>query len=125
MISIILCTVIVLSLFTVSLTVASAGETSVKPLGVVMPEDVQIARSAEEEWRLELAADKLLDGIMDNANLTDVEKALLVHDRLAVWVDYDYYTLHETDKYDEDSYTKYGALLKHKAVCGGYADAYS
>lgn len=33
----------------------------------------------------ESVADKLLLGIKDNTSLTNVEKALLIHDRLAVW----------------------------------------
>ena len=34
-------------------------------------------------------ANILLEGIENNDNLTDVEKALLLHDRLAVWNEYD------------------------------------
>ena len=124
-ISVILSAVMVLSLLTVLPTAVSAEETADKPIGAFIPEDAQVARSAEEERLLELAADKLLNGIQGNTKLTDAEKALLVHDRLAVWVDYDYYSYNKTDRYDADSYSRYGALLKHKATCAGYSDAYA
>ena len=117
--------VLILSALTVFSTGASAEETVTEPSVAAMLDVARTARSAEEERLLVLAADKLLEGINGNSRLTDVEKALLVHDRLAAWTDYDYYTYKKTDKYDEDSYNKYGALLKHKAVCGGYTDAYS
>lgn len=65
------------------------------------------------------AADKLLDGIENNADLTDVEKALLLHDRLALHCEYgDVYA----DRYE--TATLYGALVGRKPVCQGYAVAY-
>ena len=68
------------------------------------------------------AKDKLLDGIINNDTLTDVEKALLVHDRLCAHAEY-------TPGYDYDaayssSSNVYGALVKRICVCSGYAAAY-
>ena len=69
------------------------------------------------------AADRILSGIA-GSSLTGVEKALLVHDRLTVWCEYDY------DSYlngtiPEVSYTIYGALVNRICVCEGYTAAYN
>ncbi len=65
------------------------------------------------------AADKLLAGVKGNKNLTDVEKALILHDRLAVWSEYDVeFTT------GEKMYTAYGILANQIGVCMGYALAY-
>ena len=68
-------------------------------------------------------ADKLLDGIKGNSNLTDVEKALLIHDRIAVWCEYDYDRLNNGSM-PQASYSAYGVLVNKFAVCMGYALAY-
>lgn len=69
------------------------------------------------------ATEKILFGIKDNSMLTDVQKALLLHDSLALLCEYDYenYLL---DTLPEESYSMYGALIKGTAVCQGYAEAY-
>lgn len=65
------------------------------------------------------AANKLLEGVKDNPNLSDVEKALILHDRLAIWTEYD------TDLSTGDQmYTAYGILADREGVCMGYALAY-
>lgn len=66
------------------------------------------------------AAGRLLDGIEGNGNLSDVKKALLLHDRLAVNTQYDYDFYTDT----ELKHSAYGALVKKTAVCQGYALAY-
>lgn len=63
-------------------------------------------------------ANKLLTGIKGNKNLDDVEKALLLHDRLAVWCEYTKGTI------PRESYNAYGVFAKQDAVCMGYALAY-
>ena len=63
------------------------------------------------------AADALLKGIAGNSGLGDVEKALLIHDRLALQCEYDY-------NQGENRYTGYGAMVDGAAVCQGYAEAY-
>lgn len=68
-------------------------------------------------------SEKLLQGIKNNNGLTDVEKALLLHDRLAVWCEYDYARLQAGTMPDE-SYSAYGVFAKKTAVCMGYALAY-
>ncbi|MCQ2427908.1 MAG: hypothetical protein MJ137_05850 [Clostridia bacterium] len=60
----------------------------------------------------------LLDGIKGNDNLTDVQKALLLHDRIAAFSEYD--SSYVSD--GNDSAT--GVFVSQKAVCTGYASAY-
>ena len=69
------------------------------------------------------AASILLQGIEDNDSLTDVEKALLLHDRLIVWTEYDY-SNYLSGSLPQESYTAYGALVKKVSVCSGYTEAY-
>lgn len=57
-------------------------------------------------------------GDLKTSALSDAEKALLVHDRLAVLNEYDTtYNLPNT-------HDMYGALVVHKSVCEGYAQAF-
>ena len=69
------------------------------------------------------SAEKLLTNIKGNENLTDVEKALLLHDRLALLCEYDYDSL-KSGAVPESSYNAYGVLVLNDAVCKGYALAY-
>ncbi|MBQ5968814.1 MAG: hypothetical protein IJL52_01710 [Clostridia bacterium] len=69
------------------------------------------------------AIDSILYGIKDNDALSDVDKCLLVHDRLAAWTAYDY------DRFLADaeplvSHFAEGALSLRTCVCDGYAYAY-
>lgn len=68
--------------------------------------------------QVEKSAAKLLDGIEDNNRLTDVEKALLIHDRIAVSCEY------STDTSPRECYNMYGVLVNKNAVCMGYTLAY-
>lgn len=66
------------------------------------------------------AAAALLSGIQGNDQLTDVQKALLLHDRLALHCDYG----------DVNADTKltsnmYAALVLRTPVCQGYAEGYA
>ena len=70
-----------------------------------------------------VSADKILGDIRGNEKLSDVEKALLIHDRLAVLCEYDNENLQNGTLSDE-SYSMYGALVNTFAVCQGYAEAY-
>ncbi len=88
----------------------------------------QYAHTADEyaEMYSEMvkSADILVKDIEGNVALTDVEKALLLHDRLAVWCDYDY-TYYQTGDDPRNTHTPYGALAERMAVCQGYTMAYS
>lgn len=61
----------------------------------------------------------LLDGIKGNEELSDVNKALLLHDRLAIHTEYDFNSTDTIIKH-----TAYGAFCNKAAVCQGYAMAY-
>ena len=74
-------------------------------------------------FELQNTASELLQGIENNESLNDVEKALLVHDRLAVWNEYDYEN-YLNNNIPNESYTAYGALVKRTSVCDGYTKAY-
>lgn len=78
--------------------------------------DVMFAKCTAE-------ANEILDGIKGNDKLGDVEKALLIHDRIALLCEYDY------DRYlhnavPQISHRMYGVLGNHLAVCQGYALTY-
>ena len=70
------------------------------------------------------AMDQLLYGIKGNNSLSDVDKCLLVHDRLAAWVAYDTVNL-DNNSITMDAYSPYGPLALHSGVCNGYALAYN
>ena len=57
------------------------------------------------------------------SNLSDAEKVLLVHDRIATWCEYDE-SVSSSDG-SEYSYSMVGVFLNKKAVCMGYADAFN
>lgn len=69
------------------------------------------------------AADKFLEGVEGNSNLGDVEKALILHDRLADYSEYDYENYY-AGAIPPESHCAYGALVKGVSVCDGYAQAY-
>lgn len=60
---------------------------------------------------------------VDNS-MTDVEKALAVHDYLVLDCEYDYDS-YQSGAVPEVSHSAYGALVEKKAVCDGYAKAYA
>ena len=62
---------------------------------------------------------------LKESNLSDAYKALLIHDRLAVWCEYDYENYKKgIENIPTESYNLYGALVKRIAVCEGYSKAY-
>ncbi len=64
------------------------------------------------------SANAVLDGIEGNSSLTAVQKALLLHDRLALIAEYSY------KDYSRIKHTAYSALVQGSSVCQGYAMAY-
>ncbi len=83
------------------------------------------------------AAAEMLADIKGNKNLNDLEKLLLLHDRIAVRCEYDYEGYQEyeeayaknpnvriDDCVEHESFSMYGVLVNGKAVCEGYSKAY-
>ena len=66
--------------------------------------------------------DRILEGIAGNDELTDIQKAMLIHDRLIIQCKYDDADINE--KMATDAHSGWGALVDHDAVCSGYASAY-
>ena len=77
----------------------------------------KIAKVIYDQMREEAVAvaDMLLDGIEDNDALTDVQKALLLHDRLAVHCEYNEEGLYNSTIGDDDL-SMYGALVNRICV---------
>ncbi len=69
------------------------------------------------------AMNQIMYGIADDSSLSQLEKCLLVHDRLAAWTEYDYANL-QAGTVPNDSYNAYGILVNRVGVCNGYAHAY-
>lgn len=68
-------------------------------------------------------ANEILADIKGNDKLGDVEKALLIHDRIALLCEYDYENYLQ-NSLPHISHTMYGVLGNKTAVCQGYALAY-
>ena len=73
----------------------------------------------------EAAADRLTADLVGANELSDAEKALIIHDRIATICEYDYagyldYIQHDTPL-ARDDYNICGALINGRAVCEGYA----
>lgn len=66
--------------------------------------------------------DMLVRGVEGNDALTDIEKALILHDRLALWVEYDFEAAEQEGT--TPAHTVYGSLTNRMAVCEGYAGTY-
>jgi len=65
----------------------------------------------------EQAAETVLFGIKGNDSLTQIEKALLIHDRIAALCEYDL-------EFGPNCYNMYGVLVQKAGVCEGYTMAY-
>ncbi len=72
---------------------------------------------------VETVANRLLSGVAGNTSLNDVQKALLIHDRLAVHCEYDTNVL-QGKQAGVNARSIYGALVERRAVCDGYTRAY-
>lgn len=83
---------------------------------------------SQQEYNSMLAAcnakaNEILAGIKGNNSLGDVEKALLIHDRIALHCEYDY-ERYLKGMVPRISHTMYGVLGNGVAVCQGYALTY-
>lgn len=69
------------------------------------------------------AVTQLLYGIKGCEAITDAEKCLLVHDRLALWCEYDYRN-YLAGSVPDASHSAYGPLVLHTGVCQGISYAF-
>lgn len=69
-------------------------------------------------------AEHLMEGVKGNKNLSDMQKALLLHDRLAAWTQYDYDN-QQAGTCPDESYSMVGVLWHKVGVCQGYSEAYA
>ncbi len=74
--------------------------------------------------RVTTVANQLLAGIKNNSNLTNLQKMILLHDRIATYCEYDPNQLSNGEYRDQD-YTMTGVFVDKVAVCQGYANAYN
>ena len=103
----------------VSFSMNSSG----KIFSVIISYNCTAEEYASKRAEMIASADELLSGIEGNDSLTELQKALLIHDRLAVLCAYNvdnYYS----GTFDKDDYGAYGALVKRTAMCEGYSKAY-
>jgi len=103
----------------------SYGPSYSSTIGYILPEyhydaDTYKAMMAEVDER----AEEMVGDLKDNDALSDVQKTLLVHDRLANFCEY---TLIEDTNAPEflTTHSIYGAMVTGDAVCQGYAAAYT
>ena len=83
-----------------------------------------VIRTLDEEKKMQydaynVVADELTKDLVNNPNLSDFEKALILNERLIDICEYNY------DDIDNPiNQTPYSALVLGKSVCGGYTQAY-
>ena len=91
--------------------------------GIIPTYEYTYAEYTKMLGECEAKARALLNGIEGNDFLTDEEKLLLIHDRIALNCEYDPLVLLDKDD-PHISHTMYGVLGLGVAVCQGYAIAY-
>ena len=75
--------------------------------------------------KIETEAGKMLSGIRGNSSLGEKEKALLLHDRLALRCEYDPVAIQTNlNSQSDNADNLYGAIVSRRAICEGYAKAY-
>jgi len=83
---------------------------------IVVTYNCTAAEYAKQKNQVEAVVNEMLTGLTGNTTLSNAEKALVLHDRLAVHVEYDF-TYERRDIYQ--------ALVSRISVCEGYTKAYS
>ena len=81
--------------------------------------------SADEEAETDTEVERLISSLgLKDGSKSDYEKVKAIHDYLVENVEYDYDTYYGTTTGYWGTYTGYGALVKHLAVCQGFASAF-
>ena len=109
-------------IFTVSAAIAPVAEKFLLPDSVISAGAVSFEDFDNGENSLyENEISKIISKV--NKSWSDYEKALFVHDYLALTVEYDTDMWHYFNPYN-NCYNKYGPIIDKVAVCQGYAEAY-
>ncbi len=71
-------------------------------------------------------AEYFLDGVKGNNSLTDLQKIVIIHDRMVDWTEYDFDNYQreangELSELPRTSYDMYGAIVMRDAVCKGFS----
>ncbi|WP_169007205.1 transglutaminase domain-containing protein [Faecalispora jeddahensis] len=83
--------------------------------------DVSQQEVAAKTAQIEQAAQAVISSVI-TSDMTQLQKIVAIHDYLVLNCSYD--TSVATNSAPHDAYTAYGALVKQKAVCQGYAAAF-
>lgn len=81
------------------------------------------AGADEKDAEYEAAVASVLSGV--NPEWSDEQKLFFLHDQLTTHCQYDLGIYENPQNIKASSYTPYGALVLHVAVCQGYADAFT
>ena len=100
----------------INCSISDGFVTTITPIYLFTEEKVEAAKSTINASANSLIGD--LDGSM-----TDVQKLLLLHDRLILDMMYNSVAI-ENDTLTENDYTIYGAFVNKKGVCEAYAKAF-
>lgn len=82
--------------------------------------DKETSLTMLEQYKHE--AEHFIADLRGNTQVSDIEKALLLHDRIAVECEFDLGT--DDDGVAQESFNGYGVFANGKAVCHGYSEAY-
>ncbi len=80
------------------------------------------AKALEMVAQYKYEAERLVADLKGNNAVSDLEKALLLHDRIAVMCGFD--LGNETGYVGNEAFNGYGVFVKRTAVCHGYSEAY-
>ncbi len=97
------------------------------PNGVACSRKTAMSYYQKYEKRLKTAVSKIMKLRYKGKSLNTVQKLKAIHDFLTSNVEYDYAGLNAFNNGDQSQkqiYNEYGAIVRGKAVCGGYALAF-
>ena len=81
--------------------------------------------NADEEAATDAEVNRLISSLgLKDGSKSDYDKVKAIHDYIVENVEYDYDTYYGTTTGYWGTYTGYGALVKHLAVCQGFASAF-
>jgi len=81
--------------------------------------------NADEEAATDSEVERLISSLgLKDGSKSDYDKVKAIHDYIVENVEYDYDTYYGTNTKYPETYTGYGALVKHLAVCQGFASAF-